>query len=68
MQHKQILKLKSYHRVHRSLKPKALILVSYCESSLPNRTGISGPPQIETASAPATAIMSAHDTGKRETN
>ena len=37
-------------------------LASYIESSLPKGTGIVGPPHNETASAPATAIMSAHDT------
>lgn len=35
---------------------------TYVESSLPNETGIDGPPHSETASAPATAIMSAQDT------
>ena len=35
---------------------------TYVESSLPILTGIVGPPHIETASAPATAIMSAQDT------
>ena len=37
-------------------------LASYIESSLPKGPGIVGPPHNETASAPATAIMSAHDT------
>lgn len=35
---------------------------SYIESSLPNETGIDGPPHSETATAPATAIRSAQDT------
>lgn len=34
----------------------------YLESNRPSLTGISGPPQSATASAPATAIKSAHDT------
>lgn len=39
----------------------------YIESSLPNCTGIAGPPHSKTASAPAIAIMSAQDTsGKLE--
>jgi len=36
--------------------------MSHLESDLPSLTGISGPPQSATASAPATTIKSAHDT------
>lgn len=36
----------------------------YVESILPNWTEILGPPHSETASAPATAIISAHETDK----
>ena len=36
--------------------------MSHLESNLPSLTGISGPPQSATASAPATTIKSAHDT------
>lgn len=35
---------------------------SHLASSRPNLTGIIGPPQSETASAPATAIKSAQET------
>lgn len=37
-------------------------LAPYNESSLPTETWIFGPPHTATASAPATAIMSAQDT------
>jgi hypothetical protein len=39
-------------------------MVGYPESSRPILMGIVGPPHNETASAPATAIKSAHDTEK----
>lgn len=37
-------------------------LATYIESSLPIGTGMFGPPQTETATAPPKAIISAHDT------
>lgn len=37
---------------------------SYNVSNLPGETWIGGPPHTSTASAPATAIMSAQDTNK----
>lgn len=39
-----------------------MIMMLHLESNRPSLTGISGPPQSATASAPATAIKSAHDT------
>lgn len=43
-----------------------LDLSIYIASILPSRTEIFGPPHIETASAPAVAIKSAHDTNKHQ--
>lgn len=39
-----------------------MLAATYIESSLPIGTGIFGPPQTETATAPPKAIISAHDT------
>lgn len=45
-----------------SNEDKNFLCYAYVVSSLPKSTGIVGPPHIETASDPATEIISAQDT------
>lgn len=44
------------------MRTKTHLCRAYVVSSLPKTTGIVGPPHIETASDPATEIISAQDT------